>query len=372
MSTDPPAPSHDFRPFVFHYSMRLYDSVVPPALRRFLKLLLFEISPDVPVSLTDAWRDASLNTVFWIAGSLTFIMGFVVVALWSAIVGTLYGTDTRRIYFLNDWVNILNYTVLCPLFIGFGAVLIATTVQGWAKLKTLRSPGPDGEKQARGRRHMFVILLVTLCAALFGNAHFMAENLNVAIYPRVYWFMEGARPDGSRVLGAFAFYYGFLNFCLILFSILVAATFISQFRLLLQIGATLDRSSKELTLSTDMLRARLTTFTQSYLAGKLVVAAYMANALAWKTSQRQHSPNLVIYGSILTLFGVVFLSLPRYYIELLWFRLRFTRRSNTDPVPDYEDLRPLEIEFVGGSWKPRVVAGAMDAIIISGFITTFW
>jgi hypothetical protein len=371
MPTDPPAPSQEFRPYVFHYALRAYHAL-PSWFRKGLNVLLFGISPDVPVSLTDAWRDAGLNAVFSIAASLTFIMSFVVVAVWSAFAGTLYGSDSGRIYFLKDWVNLLNYAMLCPLYIGFGAVLIATTVQGWARLNTLKVRHHEETPPRRSYGSMFLILLISLCAAFFMNAQFMAENMNPTIYPRLYWFVDHIEPNKTRVMGSFGFYYGFLNFCLMLFSILVAATFISQFRLLIEIGRTLDRLANESTLTTEMLRARLTTFTQSYLAGKLAVAAYMVNARAWKTSQMHHSIALVVYGGILTLFGVVFLSLPRYYVELLWFHLRTARRGNGEPIPEYDDLRPLEIGFVRGSWKVRVVAGAMDALIISSFITSFW
>ncbi|OLC66645.1 MAG: hypothetical protein AUH79_05790 [Betaproteobacteria bacterium 13_1_40CM_4_64_4] len=114
------------------------------------------------------------------------------------------------------------------------------------------------------------------------------------------------------------------------------------------------------------------TFTQVYLAGKLVVALYMANALVWRTSQAQHSANLLVLGGALTFFGVVFLSIPRYYIELQWFRLRTARPGTAVTAPEYEDLRPWEIDFVGGSWKPRVAATVIDILIIGGFVGSFW
>ena len=75
-----------------------------------------------------------------VAAALTFVMCFGVVFVWSAMVGTLIGSDPSRLYFLKDWANLLNYILLCPLYIGFGAVLIATTVRGWAELKQLTSP----------------------------------------------------------------------------------------------------------------------------------------------------------------------------------------------------------------------------------------
>jgi hypothetical protein len=371
-STQPIPEPHDFKACLFHYTLRLFNAVLPRSVRSFMYLFLFKISPDIPVSLTSAWRDASLNGVFVVAASLTFIMCFVVVFVWSAIAGTLIGSDPSRLYFLKDWVNLLNYTLLCPLYVGFGAVLIATIAQGSAELRQLSSPDGTGSHPVCSYTSVFLLLLLILVVALFVNAEFMAENMNPSIYTRSYWFMAHDRPDGSRVIGAFGFYYGLLNFCLLFFSLLVVAAFLAEFRLLVQIAKSLDRLETSHSLTTEVLRKRLTTFTQAYLAGKLVVASYMANALVWKTSQAQHSTDLVVLGAALTFFGVVFLSIPRYYIELQWFRLQTARPNAAVPDPKYEDLRPWKIDFVGGPWKTQLVVGIIDTVIIGTFFTGFW
>ena len=299
-------------------------------------------------------------------------MCFVVVFVWSAMVGTLIGSDPTRLYFLKDWVNLLNYTVWCPLYIGFGAVLIATIIRGSGELKQLVRQNEAGSRPVGSYRSIFSILLLVLVVSLFANAKFMTENLNPAIYPRNYWFIDHVMPDGSRVIGAFGFYYGLLNFCLLLFSLLVAAAFVSEFRLVLQIAESLDHVKAGSSMTTEVLRTRLTTFTQAYLAGKLAVASYMGNALVWKTSQAQHSNNLAVLGGALTLFGVVLLSIPRYYIELQWFRLRAAMPSAAESDPEYEDLRLWEVDFLGGSWKPKLVAHVLDTLMIGGFISSFW
>jgi hypothetical protein len=299
-------------------------------------------------------------------------MCFVVVLVWSATAGTLVGSDPSRLYFLHDWVNLLNYTLLCPLYIGFGAVLIATVAQGSAELRQMTSLDGSSNRPVGSYTGVFLLLLLVLVVAFLVEAEFMAENMNPSIYTRNYWFIDHVRPDGSRVIGAFGFYYGFLNFCLLLFSLFVVAAFLSEFRLLLQIAESLDRLETGHSLSTELLRKRLTTFTQAYLAGKLAVASYMANAMVWKTSQAQHSTDLVVLGAALTFFGVVFLSIPRYYIELQWFRLGTGRPGPAVTVPEYEDLRPWKIDFVGGFWRPRIVAGIVDTVIIGSFITSFW
>jgi len=365
--TPPPPP--DARAWLFHHALRAFNVVLPRSVRSFARLLLFEISPDVPVSLASTWRDASLTAVFGTGFVLTFIVCFVVVGAWSAAVGTLIGNDPSRLYFLKDWVNLLNYVILCPLEVGFGAVLIATIVQGSSELRQLNSH--DGHR-AGGYRSMFFLLLLVLLTALFANAKFMADNMNPSIYPRAYWFIDHVRPDGSRVIGAFGFYYGLLNFCLLLFATLVAAAFVSEFRLLIQIAESLERLKSNQSMTTEELRKRLTTFTQAYLAGKLVVGSYMANPLAWKTAQTQRSTNLVVLGCALTLFGVFLLSVPRYYIELQWFRLRALESDAGAAIPEFEDLRPWEIDFIGGRWKPRLWASVIDTVIIGGFFSSFW
>jgi hypothetical protein len=299
-------------------------------------------------------------------------MCFVVVAVWSFFAATLYGSDPSRLYFLDDWVNVLNYFLLCPLYIGFGAVLVAASVQGHAYLKELLPADRIKRALASRYRTWFLSALAILAAACAVNIKFMTEVMNPSIYPRVYWFMDQPLPDGTRVLGAFGFYYGLLNFCLGLFSLVVAVIFLSEFRVVVEIGASIDRLNSASPMSTELLRHRLTTFTQVYLAGKLAVASYMANALAWKTSQAHHSVELLAYGGALTLFGVVFLSIPRYYVELQWFRLRTATRGAAEAAPEYEDLRPWVVDFVGTRWSPKLVASTIDALMISGFISSFF
>jgi hypothetical protein len=366
-----PVAPQEPKAFLFHHFNRFYTALIPRSLRQLLTLLLFQISPDVPESLTTAWSKASLGAVFTIAASLTFIMCFVVVAVWSTITGTFTGSDPSRLYFFNDWVNLVNYAFLCPLYIGFGAVLIATTVQGWAEISQLTPSKEAPDRPIRDYITVFLLLLIILMVALFENAHFMTENMDPTIYHLNYWFIDHVRPDGSRVIGALGFYYGLLNFCLLFFTLLVAAAFVSEFRLLFQVAESLDRLCLKQSVSTESLRIRLKSFTQAYLAGKLVVASYMANALIWRTSQSRHSASFLIYGGALTFFGVVFLSIPRYYMELQWFRLR-AARSGADSPPGYEDLRPWEIDFVGGNWKPKLWANILDSIIIGGWFTSWW
>jgi hypothetical protein len=201
----------------------------------------------------------------------------------------------------------------------------------------------------------------------------MQEIGDPTIYPRTYWFVDHVNQDGTRVIGPLGVYYELINFLGLLFSLVVVATFLSLFRLVIDIGRSLQLLHQTQELTTPLLRQRLTVFTQGYLWGKLSIVAYMANAYVWKSSQARSSVNLDILGVVLTLFGVVFLSLPRYYLELQWYELRVAERPTAPDSVDYDDLRPSQVPFLAGrSWKPRLIANAADALLISGFLTSFW
>jgi hypothetical protein len=67
----------------------------------------------------------------------------------------------------------------------------------------------------------------------------------------------------------------------------------------------------------------------------------------------------------LSLFGVFFVSIPRYYIELEWFRLKVRRAKESQDFTEirHDDLRPF---------NTRLIAYIVDVFLISGFIGSFW
>src|SRR5712691_11589654 len=103
----------------FHFLHRLFVSLIPARSRAVLDRLLFRTAPDVPVTFAHMFADASIAHTFWSSYLITFVFCFGGTFVGTTLSGTLIGNTPGIRFFLKDWPNILNYTVICPLYIGF-------------------------------------------------------------------------------------------------------------------------------------------------------------------------------------------------------------------------------------------------------------
>ena len=91
----------------------------------------------------------------------------------------------------------------------------------------------------------------------------------------------------------------------------------------------------------------------------------MLNVYTWKWEHPHGSLNLIFMGLALTIVGVIFVSIPRYFIELQWlhFQQRQQNEGITECSPKYVDIRPF---------GTKLAAHLLDTLIIGGFIFSFW
>ncbi len=344
-------------------SRRAYHAVLPRKVRGWLDLLLNKIAPDVPVSLSVILSEADAGRAFAGGAVGTLVLGLGVVALWSYAAGTLFGTDPGRLYLSKDVPNLVNYALICPLYVGFGCALIVVTVRGWAQLQGVGHPvSIRATSRASGSFGFPILAALILLTAGVVTALYVSEVLDPHVYKQAYWFIERIGPDGARLLGAFGVYYAVLNFWLLALSLLVLALVIAVFVSGMRLGDDL-RAGAAAGLSTSEVRERLTTFTRAYIVSKWLAATYMANAFTWRSERPHNSLTFILLGVVLSFFGVFFISFPRYYIELCWFQARAAGATGPVPTDEYEDIRPR--------WAQNT-ATVLDALIISGFLTTFW
>jgi len=156
-------------------------------------------------------------------------------------------------------------------------------------------------------------------------------------------------------------YYALLNFALLSVCVMAALAFVSLFFLCVRFGQIVARQPVTNNISFETIRGMLSDFTQAYIVLKLLAVALVLNAYTWKHEAPTGSLNVVAMNAVLVLFGVFFISVPRYYIELEWFRFR-VRRSLARNTPDdleRDDLRPFHA---------RVVGWVADGAILSGFL----
>jgi hypothetical protein len=291
----------------------------------------------------------------------TFVSLFVVITVWCACLGTLRGSDPGRLYFLNDFTNLINYSALCPLYVGLACALITTVIRGWSSLADLAGPSHRINRPALPIG--LAISGAVLLAALL-TSNYIAECLNPRVFARTSWYVTAVVP-AHRIIGALGVYYAISNFSLLVIVLLAAFAFISVFTMSICAGRKLYAWNPEEPLSFDDLTTRLTCFTKAYLIAKLLAAVLMLNAFTLKWEHPTHSWSFWAFGAAMTFFGIVFVSLPRYYIELQWFRLqvRIAQASGKPEVPQNGDIR---------SFSTQMVVHFLDLFIIGGFVTSFW
>lgn len=327
---------------------------------RTIGLAFFAISPTVPETFWRAMRNRPTRAGFWWGAGLSFIFCFAITAIWSCLDGTFFGSDRNRIYFSHDIPNLINYIVLCPVYVGLAVQLIVLLVLSWARLS---SPSDlvvtEAPRLPRASIGIGIFLMLSFSAA--ATVNYMRESLDPAMFPKVGWWVARVTSEGSRVLSPLGIYYALLNFALLAVCIMAALAFLSLFFLCVRFGQIVAHQPVTNEVSFETIRGVLSDFTQAYIVMKLLAVTLVLNTHTWKYESPQGSLNVVAMNVVLLLFGVFFISVPRYYIELEWFYFREKRSLARHDPEDLErdDVRPP---------NARLVALVADWLFLSGFL----
>jgi len=341
--------------------LELARKVLPQSLRRFLANQLFGVTPGVPVTLLDLSARAPAIRGLWsgIALGWVFCFGGTLLTTWLA--GTLDGAAPGRLFFLHDNTNLINYTVLCPAYLGLSCAFVILVLQGWNRVRN--APLVRGSSHRAPRLPLAFLALLVVGAAAALTTNYIRECLTPEVYARAAWYAS-VSADGERSLNIAGIYYTILNFFLLLVS-LVAFMAIGVFACTAaEIARALRSSAPSSHLKFEGLQKLLTEFTLAYIVAKLLAVTYMLNAYTWKWEQPHGSFNLPLMVVFLAVVGVLVVSFPRYYVEIEWFQFKVRRaEALTQPVPrESDDIRSLWI---------RDVAFVIDLFFGLGFITSF-
>lgn len=340
---------------------------VPP-LRWLVKVasgFLFEISPAVPLSLSASLSRRPFSHVLTTGIGLGLFFCLAVNAVWSVKVGTFSGSDQERLYFSSDWPNLINYTFLCPLYVGLSLVLITRVIHAWPDLVR---PSFMGDVRPLGvpKRSIGVASGVVLFVSAIVTARYIEEILDPNIYPMIGWYVEKETAGGIRVLGTLGVYYSLLTFCLTVVVLAALVAFCSFSFLTIRIGRIVAAQEVSSPLTLGILKKNLAGFIESYLAAKLLAGTLVLNAYTWKLEKPEASANLVAMGLALILFGVIFVSVPRYYVELEWLKLKLRRALETGE--DIQDLHSDDLRPFG----TKLWSHFLDWLLFSGFAVSFF
>jgi len=348
-------------PFLFSLVVTAYVRVSPMWLQRAISAFFFTLSPDVPVDIRDFFKDTQRQRIAIYSAVAAFFFCFIVTAVLCAIEGTLYGNEQGRLYFLEDWWNIVLYVVICPAYVCTGVCIIITTIQHWSHTnefaRQLAGAGPS--PPAGGRFGLALTAILLTCGLAMSS--YMYDSLNSATVQTLYWFMEEG--GAVRALNRVGFYYIALNFGLLFITALAVFCFFSLAMDAMWAGKSLTAGGVR---EFRVLRDKLTAFTQVYLMTKAIAALYMINTIIWKDSPLGGggaTVNIVVAGGLLTLIGVFFIAVPRLYVELKWFEYKLMAATDPDSEPSFDDLRPRGV---------RLGSHLIDVLVIGAFVSAFW
>jgi len=287
-----------------------------------IQFFFVDLSPAIPRAANSGIsKEQRLHAFF--AGALSaFVFCFLVPVVWTELIDRFDGPDERYLYFSDDVYNIVIYAFICPLYVGFGSVLMATVFDGGAELRLLQKklnisqPGRIGQVW---RTALF--FFSTLAFTLILTVNYIADAVNLERVGVIYWFAD--EYDGAEVaLNSLGVYYFIYNFTLLLFTVWSFMAFMTSFTAVTKVASALTRLGNAglVQLSREEIEIKLKTFSYAYLFAKLQVAVYILNFWVWEKSPLGRSGNVVVAHVFLVIIGWICLSIPKHYIELQWSR----------------------------------------------------
>ena len=115
----PPLPK---RAAQFHFIINMITRFIPLKIRNFFSKTFFYLSGEIPFSITEFFKHGRIRCAFWSAFILTFLFAFVGQVITTNLQNSFIGEDVGKIYFSDDWKNILNYVFICPMYVGLSTI----------------------------------------------------------------------------------------------------------------------------------------------------------------------------------------------------------------------------------------------------------
>lgn len=346
--------------WAFAVLMRLGELPIIRQLKGLIALIFVDLAPAIPVSLRRSITGGSGPHAFALGFAITFFFCLVVPAAWTFWLGHFWpDASETTVTFGEDKPNLLLYSMICPLYVGLGCWLVVAAITGWSEVRSLAtSLDPDTDEAPRRpviKQAMLVVLILSM--AFFSTANYIEDILDPQNVEKLYWFMERTA-SGEHTLNVLGVYYFLLNFSLLLITLISITLFMSIFVSTMAVGRALENLDQG-SVDFAVLKAKLSVFTEVYILAKLLTFTYMVNFIIWQASPLGETQNILVAYVFLALFGVLFVSFPRYFVELQWFRfmVRSGQAASTENVE--HEIRPFGI---------KLAATLVDTLLIGGFI----
>jgi len=352
---------NEVRRWLFAHLVSFFRGYFTEETRERIERIIHGLPPEVPTSTSHSPSWGSPLKTGLAGAAITLFMCFGVVAIWTWCEGRFFPVPGNGILeFWEDHVNVVNYLVVCPAYVGAGSALIHVTLQHWSRL-TDHAEQLGADIRPNWWTGPAVAFLILGVSSLM-TANYVGNTLDPSIYRDQYWFIEGVGPSGQRMLGALGVYYAVLNFSLLTFTLTVLGAFLSMISAAVQFGSSLTQDIEISPAVFGHFRDAVGGFTTAYVCTKVVLAAYMANALTWQLAHLKATWNLILTGALLSILAFIVLPLPRFGIEHQWLKIQSLRT---------EKSKDLRLEKLPTFWE-AFVSRVADGFVITGFLTGFW
>lgn len=337
-----------------------------PLVIRWLSIFTFHVEGSLP---HDTNIRRWLRTPGIPIGASVFFLLFIVNGIWSWFNGRFFiddNPDTRN--FLEDWPNLINYTVLCPLYTTLGLWFIVHISHLRSNLKETglhQALGLTGFEES-GKLWKYVICAGTILLSSVLSISFFASELPQYRYS--FWF-QGLSTTGDKVLTAHGFYYLITNMMLNLVVVVVIALHLEMLAVACYVGKALQgKLSNEHSLSAPLMDTEgiikmFSPFTDLYLVSKVLVVIFIANMYTWRAQELDFTGILDVSIILVALLGVAVVSYPRYHAQSWLYRA-----WRTNGILGYPETRnPLVVGLASvadllilGSATTNLIAYVLD------------
>ena len=253
--------------------------------------------------------------------------------------------------FLEDWVDIINYTVICEAYIILGITFLINMykIEGDLQSSHILFEAVDENKRRTNISSIISVILIVIISMVVVMSY--KNDMEKSDY--VYWYME---KSGNEFIYGFAGYYYFIiSIILMVFILWVGFAHFGLFKVAAKISLRLKNDIKSKTYKDwedeHAVKNKLAPFSWLIVNSKAFVLVLAINVMLWKWNEPNHDLNYTLSVLVIAIFGIWIFSLPRYYIQFHYLQIR--KKLN---IEEYKDLR---IPWVLG------ISSVIDIILIS-------
>lgn len=370
---------HERRAMVFEVSALIGVAILSlPLIGRALKafgrgfaVVLQSFAPAINLDLGEG-RPPPQHTFVAIlayAGPLTFVFCYVVSGFLAYQSDTLFPAEPvpekayPTVWFLTDWWNLALYLVVVPLYVSCAIFLIYVTAVSWKRINSIYAREVQATSFWSDSTRIVGFFAVSFILAGLYIAEYITDLANTDTTKTLYWFFHETG-NGERTLNKAGYYYVFLNavllfitsmaaFCYIALSIEIMrfGKFVPQFVVSIERSSATDAVAREAVLSAAEARIQetLDEYAYAYIITKILVATYAVNIIVWQWSPAGEVANVNSAIIALAIIGLIFLVVPRLYLNSRWHRVKFEMLKASGKIEDSsigEELKPRRFRRV--------------------------